>query len=185
MLLPLIGLGLLSSCGPAGAPPPGGAAPHATPAAARVDHMWNFEARSLAFHNQLRAEVGAPPLAWDPVLAAAAANYGPPLAALGGTLAHSPAPLRVGQGENLWRGTKGAYTIEAMLGSWAGEKRWFRPGIFPAVSTTGKWVDVGHYTAMIWPTTTRVGCALYTEKGWDYLICRYAPAGNIQTQRVP
>jgi hypothetical protein len=107
------------------------------------------------------------------------------LAALRGPLAHSPAPLRVGQGENLWRGTAGAFTLENMLGAWAGEKRWFKPGIFPDVSTTDRWEVVGHYTQMIWPTTTEVGCALYTEAGWDYLICRYSPQGNIRTQRVP
>ena len=29
-----------------------------------------------------------------------------------------------------------------------------------------------------------VGCALHTEGGWDYLICRYAPAGNVVGQPV-
>jgi hypothetical protein len=184
-ILPLIGLGALCSCGPGGTPLPGGTVPAQASAAVRTNDMSNFEARSLAFHNELRAEVGVPPLAWDPALAANAANYGPPLAALRGPLAHSPAPLRVGQGENLWRGTSGAFSLEAMLGSWAGEKSWFRPGIFPAISTTGNWVHVGHYTTMIWPGTTHVGCALYREAPWDYLICRYAPAGNIPGQKVP
>jgi hypothetical protein len=162
-----------------------GAAQRSVFAPVRDNDMRNFEARSLAFHNRLRAQVGTPPLQWSPSLAAAAANYGPPLAALNGPLMHSPAPLRVGQGENLWKGTAGAYSLENMLGSWGGESRWFRPGIFPAVSTTGNWAHVGHYTQMIWRTTTHVGCALHRERGWDYLICRYSPMGNVLTMQVP
>jgi hypothetical protein len=30
---------------------------------------------------------------------------------------------------------------------------------------------------MVWPTTTHVGCAIYSAD-WDYLICRYSPPGN-------
>ena len=82
-------------------------------------------------------------------------------------------------------GTRGAFTPEQMIASWAEERRMFRPGIFPAVSSTGNWLDVSHYTTMIWPTTTRVGCALYSSASWDFLICRYSPPGNIDGQRVP
>jgi hypothetical protein len=37
---------------------------------------------------------------------------------------------------------------------------------------------------MIWPTTTRVGCALATNASTDYLVCRYSPAGNIDGRPV-
>ena len=50
-------------------------------------------------------------------------------------------------------GTHGAFSVEAMVGGWASEKRFFAAGIFPNVSRTGDWEDVGHYTQMIWPTT--------------------------------
>ena len=91
----------------------------------------------------------------------------------------------MGQGENLWMGTTGAYSIETMIGNWASERRWFRAGIFPNVSTTGNWADVGHYTQMIWPTTTHVGCALQRSPRWDFLVCRYSPPGNRDGDRVP
>lgn len=66
------------------------------------------------------------------------------------------------------------------------EKRIFTPGAFPsAVSRSGNWSDVAHYTQMIWRGTTRVGCALHKAGEWDYLICRYAPAGNVVGQSVP
>ena len=135
-------------------------------------------AKILAAHNRERALVGVPPLQWDPALAAAAASYAPALAASGG-LQHSPKASRPGQRENLWRGTRGAYSLEQMIANWSAEKRYFRPGIFPNVSTTGNWLDISHYSTMIWPTTTRLGCALYSSATWDYLVCRYSPPGNI------
>ncbi len=147
-------------------------------------NMSNLPVRLLALHNFERERAGVPPLIWDPQLAAAAASYGPALASLP-QLAHSPRQSRPGQGENLWMGTAGAYSPEAMVGSWAEERRLFRPGIFPNVATNGQWQDVAHYTQMIWRTTTRVGCALHRTSRWDYLICRYSPAGNVDRQPVP
>lgn len=138
--------------------------------------------RLLMAHNQFRAQAGVPPLSWDPALAAGAAAYGPPLAARG-ALAHSPRGARIGIGENLWMGTAGAFTPEVMVGSWGAERSMYRDGVFPNVSTTGNWLDVSHYTAMIWRTTTKVGCALHRSGRWDYLICRYSPSGNRDGQR--
>lgn len=144
----------------------------------------NMPERLLAAHNRERAAVGVPPLRWDPALAAAAASYGPTLAALG-RLEHSPRGSRPGQKENLWMGTRGAYSPEQMVGNWAEEKAWFRPGIFPNVSSTGNWLDVSHYTQMIWRSTTDVGCAVHQSRTSDYLICRYSPGGNIDGKPVP
>jgi hypothetical protein len=36
---------------------------------------------------------------------------------------------------------------------------------------------------MVWPTTTRVGCAIFSAD-WDYLICRYSPPGNIDGRPI-
>jgi cysteine-rich secretory family protein len=154
------------------------------PEADAPQSLANLEARLLAVHNRERAQTGAPPLRWDSRLAAAAAAYGPRLAARG-KLAHSPQETRAGQGENLWMGTRGAYSIEEMAGSWAGEKPLFRPGVFPNVSSSGQWSDVAHYTQMIWKGTTGVGCAIQRNRQWDYLICRYSPPGNVVGQKVP
>ena len=136
-----------------------------------------FNLRVLAVHNQVRAAVGAVPLQWDPILAASAASYGPRLATLP-QLEHSSRAERPGQAENLWRGPAGQHSLEAMVQNWASERSMFRAGVFPAVSNTGNWLDVSHYTQMIWPTTTKVGCALHQTRRWDYLICRYSPRGN-------
>ena len=154
------------------------------PADAPLQDLGRLERRVATLHNRERAAVGTPPLTWDARLAAAAAAYGPALARRG-RLAHSPPETRPGQGENLWMGTRGAYSLEEMIGSWAAEKRLFRPGNFPAVSASGEWSDVAHYTQMIWRGTTRVGCAVHRSARWDFLVCRYAPAGNVLGQRMP
>lgn len=143
-----------------------------------------FPARILAAHNAERSAVGLPPLVWDNALGTAAAAYAQQMAVTG-IFQHSDRRARPGVGENLWYGTHGAYSVESMVGAWASEKRAFVPGIFPNVSRTGNWMDVSHYTQMIWPTTQRIGCALAATARTDYLVCRYAPKGNIDGKRVP
>jgi uncharacterized protein YkwD len=152
--------------------------------AAAGDDPSQFPAQILAVHNAVRAQAGVPPLTWDPALGNDAAAYATQLA-LTNTFQHSDRSARRGIGENLWMGTHGAYSYEAMLRGWVSEQRYFTPGIFPAVSTSGNWEDVGHYTQMVWPTTTRIGCAVASNGRFDYLVCRYSPAGNIDGRPVP
>lgn len=144
----------------------------------------NIANRLLAAHNGERAKVSVLPLQWDHTLAVAAASYGPALASLG-RLQHSPRASRPGQRENLWRGTRGAFSPEQMVASWVEEKAYFQPGFFPYVSRTGNWIDVSHYTQMIWRSTTRVGCATHARGNAEYLICRYSPPGNIDGKPTP
>jgi hypothetical protein len=143
-----------------------------------------FPARILAAHNAERARMGMAPLAWDNGLGVGAAAYAQQMA-FTGLFKHSNRQARHGIGENLWMGSHGYFSVEAMVGGWSAEKRYFVPGVFPNNSSTGSWEDVGHYTQMIWPTTTRVGCAIASTARIDYLVCRYATAGNIDGHRVP
>ena len=142
-----------------------------------------FPARILAAHNAERIRAGVSPLVWYNELGNAAAAYARQMA-ISGHFEHSDRSQRRGTGENLWTGTRGAFSVEAMVGGWASEKGWFRPGTFPNVSRTGNWEDVGHYTQMIWPTTSRIGCALASTPRVDYLVCRYAGAGNMDGRPV-
>lgn len=154
------------------------------PVSAQLPILDPVSMRLLVAHNHERTLAGVAPLQWDPALAAAAASYAQTLAVTG-RLQHSPRTSRPGQRENLWMGTRAAFSPEQMIASWAAEKRLFRPGIFPAVSATGNWLDVSHYSTMIWPTTTRVGCAIRGGRSMDFLVCRYSPPGNIDGRRVP
>ena len=155
------------------------------PAAAAANNVASqFPARVLAVHNAARADAGVQPLAWDPALGQAAASYAMQLA-LTNSFHHSDRRARPGTGENLWMGTRGAFSYGAMVGRWASERRDYVPGIFPAVSRSGNWEKVGHYTQMVWPTTTRVGCAVASNAANDFLVCRYSPAGNIDGRPVP
>ena len=152
--------------------------------AAASDQASQFPARILAAHNALRVQAGVAPLLWDPALGDAAASYAVQLA-LTNNFQHSDRGARRGTGENLWMGTHGAYDYEAMVRGWASEQRYFMPGIFPGVSRSGNWEDVAHYTQMVWPSTTKVGCAVASNGRVDYLVCRYSPARNIDGRPVP
>lgn len=146
------------------------------------DPRGDLASRVLAAHNRERSMVGAPPLRWDAELAVHAASYGPVLARLR-TLVHSPRESRPGERENLAMAWHGTMSPEGLVGMWSKEKYLLQPGVFPAVSRTGQWEDVAHYTQMVWPTTTRVGCAIYAAD-WDYLICRYSPPGNLDGKPI-
>jgi hypothetical protein len=137
----------------------------------------------LRMHNAARAAAGASRLTWDPQLEAEAAGYARYLASRN-LFMHSSRSSRADTGENLWMGTRGAFPIESMVGGWLSEGNKFRAGIFPAVSRNGNWHEVGHYTQMVWPQTRRVGCALASNRSFDFLVCRYWPSGNVHGQPV-
>ena len=134
----------------------------------------------LAAHNGYRKEVGVAPLTWSDDLASHAQEWADYLASLGGEeWKHSE---DTGEGENLWRGTSGDYTNTQMVDKWGKEKENFVEGTFPDVSSNGK--KVGHYTQIVWRKTKEVGCAIASAGGYDILVCRYSPQGNIKGKPV-
>ena len=164
-----------------------------TPAAAlavpqSATHKWDgrtadrgerlFRATMMAAHNDARQQYGVAPLVWDEALGRDARVYAAALARTN-RFEHDRQARQPPQGENLWMGTRTAYSYSAMIGALVDERRFFRPGRFPAVSRTGNWSHVGHYTQVIWPTSQRVGCATASNRANDYLVCRYLPAGNM------
>ena len=136
----------------------------------------------LAAHNRARGDVGVAPLVWRDALAASAKGYAETMARTG-RFEHAVQPMGPGrQGENLWTGTRGAYRFEEMAGHWVAERRDFVNLPTPQFSRTGRWQDVGHYTQMVWRGSTAVGCAIASNRTDDYLVCRYAPPGNVMGQ---
>jgi hypothetical protein len=132
----------------------------------------------LNAHNRARAEFGVPAVTWNDELAAGALAHAQYMAATG-IYGHDQTPgRRKKSGENLWRGQRGLFSYDVMIGVMVAEARQFRAGAFPDNSQTGNWSDVAHYTQIVWPTTTEVGCALASSQATDYFVCRYAPTGN-------
>jgi Cysteine-rich secretory protein family len=140
-------------------------------------------ARLLAAHNAERVRLGLKPLVWSAKLAEHAKKWAQALA-VSDMMEHSNAAADGGEGENLWFGSKGDYAPEEMVGYFVDEGKQFKRGVFPDVSTSGRWEDVGHYTQLIWSDTREVGCALASNARRDVLVCRYMPAGNVVGQPV-
>lgn len=137
-----------------------------------------LRASALRLHNQARRDFGAPAIQWSDELAAGAMAHAQNMAATG-VYGHDRTPgRRKVAGENLWRGQRGIFSYDTMVRVMVEEARLFQPGAFPANSRTGNWSDVAHYTQIVWPTTTHVGCALASSATTDYFVCRYSPTGN-------
>ena len=142
-----------------------------------------FAAELLTAHNQERANFGSAPLSWSPDLARDAQVWANRLAREG-RMRHGSQFERKGQGENLWMGTAGYYSLTQMMSYFIAEKRDFKHGEFPHVSRTGQWRDVGHYTQIVWADTREVGCAVARGGRDEFLVCRYWPAGNTYGRKV-
>lgn len=143
----------------------------------------DFDGRLLAAQNRERSLMGVAPMKWSPSLASDAQAWARYLARTG-KFEHSPDdPAIEPQGENLWAGSVDQYQPESMIGLWVAEKRNFKTGVFPANSRTGRVESVSHYTQLVWSDTNQVGCALERGRTEDFLVCRYAQAGNVIGER--
>lgn len=138
----------------------------------------------LDAHNAERDAIGMAQVTWDAGLAAQALAYAQELARLRQFQHSTKASRSTPQGENLWMGSRGAFTYEEMADAWTREKRYYRPRPVPDFSTTGDWRDVGHYTQMVWHNVTAIGCAVASNDRDDYLVCRYSPPGNIYGRTI-
>ena len=140
----------------------------------------------LDIHNRERVAVGVQPLAWSDTLANSAQSWANNIVSLNlgpqGFPPHAPWDRRSGQGENLAWGTRGAFPVATFVEGWASEKPNYVPGS-PIEQTLGSPNRVyGHYTQMVWSSTTQIGCALGSDANQDYLVCRYSPSGNFLGQ---
>ncbi|WP_082992803.1 CAP domain-containing protein [Erythrobacter sp. QSSC1-22B] len=139
----------------------------------------DFETNILAAHNLERSRLGLKPLNWNDELAHGAKQWSEYLAATG-RFEHSPdEPNQPRIGENIWGGTPGRFGTRRKVAAWIAEKRHFKPGVFPANSTTTRVEDVSHYTQIIWRDTHEVGCSVSRGKHEEILVCRYHSPGNV------
>lgn len=89
------------------------------------------------------------------------------------------------QGKNLFIGSRDAYSDAEMIGLLVDQRHCYRPGCFPRVSCTGQVSHVGHYTQIICPSSRRVGCAVASNRGSNFLVRRHFPAGNVAGISLP
>ncbi len=139
--------------------------------------------------NQARAAVGEKALTWDPIAAQVAATY----AALC-TFDHNAnrssqyqmlGGASSGLGENIAAGAPMQAPADGVA-SWLSEESSYDHGSNSCASGQ----ECGHYTQIVWSTSTGVGCAhvsctTNTPFGgqfpmWDLSVCDFSPPGNIE-----
>jgi pathogenesis-related protein 1 len=146
----------------------------------------DFDAKEmLAAHNRWRSTVSVPPLTYSPELAASAQLWADNLMQTNQCQMKHSAPDG-NYGENLYwasaiewsNGKRELQKVnpKKIVDSWAGE----RADYDYAHNRCAPGKMCGHYTQVVWRSTTEVGCAVAVcgntlEQVW---VCQYRPAGN-------
>jgi hypothetical protein len=133
----------------------------------------------IAAHNAYRNDVGVAPFTYSSELATSAQIWAEHDASIG-SLVHSSSDGSYGENIALW-GPSGSVSWTQIVNLWGAEKTDFIYGPFgDGSSTTGHWDDVGHYTQIVWSTTTQCGCGKATNvtQNVEYFVCQYKPPGN-------
>lgn len=141
----------------------------------------------VGVHNVYRNSLKLAKLEWSDELAKTALTWATSLEMNGCPLAHSPAEIRNGYGENLYAGWSSAsgYRINIKNGvyAWGKEKSYY--DYSKNACKAGQMC--GHYTQMVWKNTRKVGCALAQcqtdQQTTEILVCHYDPPGNYSGQR--
>ncbi|KAB5565417.1 hypothetical protein PHYPO_G00241230 [Pangasianodon hypophthalmus] len=131
----------------------------------------NFKAKFLAKHNEYRKKHGAPALTISKDLCSSAQAWADHLLSIK-TLQHSNS----NNGENLYYFQSTApkkLTGEEPVESWYSEIKDYdfnKPGFK---------FNTGHFTQVVWKSTTEVGVGLATDGRTVFVVGQYKPAGNI------
>lgn len=128
---------------------------------------------ALDVHNEARSEVGVLPLTWSVELSQIAQQWAEHLAQNGCEMEHSDSS---DTGENLYWTSRGTDSSAAdAVRAWYSEKKDFRN-----VPLKGNnWYKTGHYSQIVWKTTTHVGMAsARCSKGETIVVANYSPPGN-------
>ena len=143
----------------------------------------------LSLHDIARASAtptpspALPAHTWSDAAASAAQAW-----ANGCSWKHDPALGTLGMGQNIYAVGSTSPSVSAtpaqVVGSWVGEAANYHHD----TNTCDAGKVCGHYTAVVWRTTTGVGCGHHVcttaspfgtkYAYWDYWVCNYVPPGN-------
>jgi len=127
-------------------------------------------------HNKYRKDVGVKSLKWSNEAATYAQKWANHLASSGCELEHS---INRKFGENIFWTSAHTVSSTYVVDSWGSEKSDWKGGKI----TYRNYQDAGHYTQMIWHSTTKVGCGKATcSDGSTMVVCSYDPPGNVVGQ---
>ncbi len=136
---------------------------------------------ALDFHNKVRADVGSPPLQWSEELSRYARAWANHLAS-DCKMKHRPSagPWAQKHGENIFWGSGEDYTALHASESWYSEIKDYKYGPL----TDHNWYKTGHYTQMVWKSTTHVGFGMAVCKsGAMLIVANYSPSGNYMGEK--
>lgn len=153
----------------------------------------NDEKRTiLQLHNAVRNKYHVPGLAWDNKLAACAQDWANHRAATGDNPVHRPNNIYGENAFSIWKccdPTRFVSTPQEVMDSWVGNEE----GNFDRNTNSCKLDPAktggtvcGHFTQVVWSTTTTVGCGKTIvhdtprpKSTMAYWVCNYNPPGNI------
>lgn len=131
-------------------------------------------------HNEARIRLGVAPLQWDPTLADAAQRWAAQCV-IGFDPNRSPGAGFSYVGQNLAFGSGAGTSPLSLAQLWVSEGPFYVHGTPISQST----VQVsGHYTQVVWDTTTAVGCgySFCPSTSFFHLVCNYGIGGNFTGQ---
>ena len=142
-------------------------------------------AATLDLHNCMRSQVSpaaVPPLAplsWSTAIATTAQTWVSQC-----NFAREPG---LPYGENTAFFSGGTATVQQATQLWVAERVFYDY----AGNTCAPGQICGHYTQIVWRSTTQVGCGRavcntgnpFGSGTWTYIVCRYDPPGNVNGQR--
>ena len=129
----------------------------------------NFGQSLLVASNKLRAKHGSPPFKWSSSAAAKAKQWARHLAE-SGTLQHGN---HEGMGQNL------AYKTGQELSAQEVANMWYEEISDYDFAHPGFKSNTGHFTQLVWASSTEMGAAVVTQGNRSYVVANYIPAGNI------
>ncbi len=132
---------------------------------------------ALDFHNKVRSDVKSPSLVWSSDLAKFAQEWADQLVAEGGhDLHHRP---NNEYGENIYYGRGFSFTPLYASESWYKEIELYSY----AKLSTANFQKTGHYTQMVWKTTTSIGIGIARFGDNEVIVvANYSPRGNVVGQ---